>query len=146
MVVDTFEYPCHRVVIPGGDRVELVVVTTCAGDRLCQEAFSDDVELFIDNIHVELFLVLVFQERITHHQKRRGDQVPSSCVNGRCLEQIARELLRHKLVKRQVGIERFNHVVAITPSVLEYFPTQRHRLGETRHIQPVPPPPFTEAR
>ena len=76
-----FENPCHRVVITGGNGVKLVIVTTRAGDRLCQHTFSYNVKLFIDNIHIKLALVLVLEERVTHHQERRGDEILPLCVD-----------------------------------------------------------------
>ena len=79
--LNIFENPCHRVVVAGGNGVKLVIVTTRAGDRLCQQAFSYNVELFIDNIHIELALVLVLEERVTHHQESCGDEIPTLGVD-----------------------------------------------------------------
>ena len=76
-----FENPCHRVVITGGNGVKLVIVTTRASDRLCQQACSNNIELLIDNIHIKLALVLVLKERVTHHQERRGDKILPLCVD-----------------------------------------------------------------
>ena len=51
----------HRVVVARGDGIELVIVATRAANRLGEERFADGVELFVDDIHFEGFLVLLFE-------------------------------------------------------------------------------------
>ena len=79
--LDVFENACHRVVVSGGNGVELMVVTAGASDCLGQQTLSYGVKLFINVIHVELALVLVLEERVTHQQVGRGDEIPTLGVD-----------------------------------------------------------------
>ena len=44
--------PGHCVVILSGDRIELVIVATGAGEREAQERLREDVELIVDPAHL----------------------------------------------------------------------------------------------
>ena len=76
----------HRVVIPGWDGIEFVIVTAGTSDRLRQKTSSDDVELFIDEIHLELALVLVFKIGVPHHKERCGHEILPLCLECCCLK------------------------------------------------------------
>ena len=109
----------QRVVVGGGDRVELVVVAARAPDCLPQKRAAEGVELLIHHVHLKLFFVLLLEVGVADRQKRRRDDLAAALggVGGR--EQIPGDLLLHEPVERAVLVERFDHVIAVSPGVLE---------------------------
>ena len=56
------EYSGQCVVISGGDRIKLVIVTSCTANSLCQKASGDRFELFVNDYNIDL-IVSVFDMR-----------------------------------------------------------------------------------
>src|SRR5262249_4136042 len=87
------------VVVFGGDGVELVVVTASAGDGQAQEGPADHVNLVIDNVGEQLFLVGVAAAPVADGQQAGGDDAVG--VDGPlllCRQQIAGDLVEDELV------------------------------------------------
>ena len=94
------EDPGQSVVVPRRDRVELVIMAAGAGDGLRQKGPAQRVQLFVRDIHVELFLVLFLQVVVAHGEERgRNDSAPAGFPIGR-VEQITRDLFPNEGVKR----------------------------------------------
>ena len=62
------------VVVLGGDRVELVIVTAGTGDGEPQKRATDDIDLVVDVIGDHLVLIDVAGHEIRDGQQSRGDQ------------------------------------------------------------------------
>ena len=137
----------HRVVLTLRDGVELVVVTARARNRHTEDRLRDRVDLLVRQVEAELPRILLVQPLRPEREKaRRHNLLRALPVIGR-MEQIARDLLAHKLVERLVRIQRCDHVVAVTPRMGEgdvhILPAA---LRIARHVQPVPPPALAELR
>ena len=79
-----------------------MVVAATQVDGLGQEGAANDVELFIDDVHAELPLVLLLQVGIAEREEGRGDQLPASLLPGvgrLGREQIAGDLLLNEAIE-----------------------------------------------
>ncbi len=136
----------QRVVIRSRNGIELVIVATGTADGLCEEGAADRVDLFIDHIHHQLLLVLLFQIRVAHRQECGGDDLPSPFLGITGGHQIAGNLLHHEAIQRQIAVEGFDDVIAIAPGITQHKSAQRQRLGIAGDIEPVPTPALAKVR
>ena len=141
-----FENARQRVVIARRNRIELVIVTARAADRLAEQRLADHVELLIDDIHHELIFVLLLEVVISQNEKRGRDHLAPAICDRIGREQIARDLLAHKTVEGPILIETLDHVIAVAPRLLEHEAAQRERFAEARDVEPVPAPALAETR
>ncbi len=135
----------ERVVVALGDRVDLVVVAAGAGDRQPEEGARGRLDLLVDHVQDELPAVLgVVGLAAEGEEPGRDDLVgPLAVVVGR--QQVAGDLLADELVVRLVGVERGDGPVAIAPGLGIGEVRLAARLGEPRHVEPVPAPALAEA-
>ena len=95
----------QRVVVGGGNGVELVVVAAGAADRFGQERPPDDVHLLVDDVDAHLVDVLLGQHlRAEGQESGRRETREPLVVDGR-RHQVAGNLLLHEAV---VGLSRLN--------------------------------------
>ena len=135
----------ERVVVAGGDRVELVVVTPRAADRQSEKGLADRVDLLVDHIDQQLLLIGRADHLGPHDQEPGRHDVVVPLVLGAEGEQIAGQLFGEEPVERLVGVERADHVVAKTPGVVVGEVLVRTvGVGITRHVEPVTAPALTE--
>ena len=141
------ENPRHRVIIPLRDRVELVVMAPRTAHRLPEHGLPNRIELLVNHVEPQLLLVLLLVVRRPQRQKSRRRQQTPTLLRRRGLQQIARDLLPQKPVKRHAAIERPDHIIPIPPRILiQQRPPSARRLREPRHVQPVPPPMLAKLR
>ncbi len=105
------------VVVAGGDRVELVVVASSTADRLSQEASGDGFELFVDDVHPEFILVLVFEVVVSQGQEGGGDDLALLLFERFGHQQVAGELFVDELVEGSIRVERLDHVIPVPPGL-----------------------------
>ena len=96
-----------------------------ATDGLSEERPADRVDLFVDHVHFQLLLVLLFQVSVTNCQKCGADQLPAFFFERGGGHQITGNLLSHELVERPVVIERLDDIVAVSPGILDDKTTKR---------------------
>ena len=141
-VLHALEDGFHRVIVRLRNGIKLVVVAAGAADRQAQEGRRRGAH------HVVQFVgPLVGRE----HRVGRADLVPrpahDEARGGVGAQLVAAELLLQKGVVGLVGIERFDHPVAIRPGV---GPGPVHleavALGEPHDVEPVPRPAFAVVR
>ena len=76
-----------------------------ARDRLGEEAFCDDVEHFIDDIHAELALILFLQIVVAHREQRRRDELPATFFDACSRQKVAGDLFANEAIERHVAVE-----------------------------------------
>src|SRR5262249_7909757 len=108
----------QAVVVPGGDRVELVVVTAGAGDGEAEDAPRHDIDLLVDDVIKHFYLILFGDELWAKRQESGGDHAPfvDRLFRGR-RQEIAGDLLAHEGVIGDVAVERIDDVVTIAPRI-----------------------------
>jgi hypothetical protein len=111
----TREDPRQSVVILERDRIELMIVAAGAMQRHPQKRFAHLLNLVIDKVHPHGQLVGLDDIDVAQHQEARRRKLILPLFDAAGREQIASQLLTDKLVKRLIGVERTDHVVAITP-------------------------------
>ena len=149
LVTRTAEDAVERVVVAGGEWVELVIVATRTRDRQTEEGFAEDIDHVIDAVGLLLAYVDGRMFAFAEMPKSGSDEgfvgafrrVPTRC------QSVARNLFAYELVVRQVGVERTNRVVAVPPGVGDFkIELVAHRLGIPREIEPVAAPTFAVMR
>ena len=141
--LERIEHRGHAVIVVSGQRIELVVVTPSTAQRDAEERLrrrANDV--------VELVVTILLEVR--RFVVKRAEPMKAGCDHGlgRSIRQfIAGELLDEKSVIRLVGVERVNHVIAISPDArLGGVSFVTVRLGVAHKVQPMPSPAFAVAR
>src|SRR5262245_51194404 len=93
--------PSKRIIVPGRDRVELVVMAPSAADTQSQEGLGQDVDLVVDPPHL-LFEDIHGRMRPLAEEVEAGSQdrliEPVRRVSPRRLEKVARDLFHYELV------------------------------------------------
>ena len=134
------EHGLHAVVVPGRNRVELVVVAAGAAQRQAEKRLPDVMR------HV-------IEEQLSGHPRHSH----ASVLPGTCAEKARRDdrvgilgeefvpgnLFQHELVVRLVPVEAADHVVPIAPRVRQFEVVRvPRRVGVARDVEPVAAPPF----
>ena len=130
------ENPGERVVVLGGDSVELVVVAACAGEGKAEQAATEDIDAVI---HPESGAVGIRAEGAAHAMPTEGAQLQRRGAG----KTIRRKLLADELVEGFVGVEGIHHIVAVGVGKGDAalgVGGGLHGVGVTGHIQPVPGP------
>jgi hypothetical protein len=65
----------HRVVLAGRNRIEFVVVAASAGDGQRHEASGRNLDLFSDDVHLEIRIVLSTRLRAEGQESGRDQQL-----------------------------------------------------------------------
>ncbi len=140
----------QAVIVPGRNGIELVVVTTRAGNGQSQEGLREHVDLVVDAIR--------FVQGGIHRSMGGLVQVPPTGPDDRLVEacrrmspgrpkQIARDVFPHELVVGNIRIEGPDQVIAIPPGVRDvevlFMPIG---FGEANEVHPVARPAFTVMR
>ena len=137
----------QRVVVAGGDRVELVVVASGAADRQSEKRPADRLKLLVDDFHPQQFLVLQFVVDRPEDEEARSGQLVGALVSIPVRHQIAGDLLDDEAVERFVVVERADDVIAVPPRVVkDSGAAPADRVGIAGHVEPVPPPPLAKMR
>ena len=139
----------QRGEVVSGDRVELVIVTASTRDRQSLKRLAERVDLRVDDddlfvLHVDRRRIELDEPKPTGADWRFVDaerQVPPR------RQHVAHQVLAHEAVVRDVGVERSDQVVAISPSVRD----QRIVLGAVRvavadEVHPMSRPVLAELR
>ena len=111
-----------------------------------RNAWLVDVDLLVGQVEQELLAVLRVVGLAADGQEAGRDQVlgPFAVVAGG--QEVAGDLLADELVVRLVGVERGDHPVAVSPGLGIHHVGLAARLGEPRHVEPVPSPALAEPR
>ena len=98
--LSTEEDASQRVVILRRDRVELVIMTSCAGDGHRQRRFEDDVDLVVGDVHLKLCArrVVAFGTEREH-----AGRDPPSLGRRRCFLFLALAISRLRSVREEKG-------------------------------------------
>ena len=122
-----------------------MVVTPRTADRQSEKGLADRVDLLIDGIDQQLFLIGRADDFGTHDKEPGRHDVVVPLFLGAEREQIAGQLFGEEPVERLVGVKRVNHVIAKTPGVVvgEVF-VRTVGVGITRHVEPVTAPTLSE--
>ena len=111
-----------------------------------RNAGADRVDLLVHHVHLKLLLVLLFEIGVAQHQERRGDELPAALLERVGRHQVAGHLLLHELVERPIAVERVDHIIAISPGILEDEAAKRERFAKAGDVQPVPAPALAKLR
>ena len=135
----------HRVVVPLGDRVELVVVASGAGDGGGEQSLGDRIDLFVDDVEPELGLALLVVSLGPDREVAGRDEIPCGVVLGLGVEEITGELAGDEAVVRDVVVEGLDHPVAISPRMgIGDVVLLAARFRVAGDVEPVATPAFTE--
>ena len=144
------EYAIQCVVILRGNCVELVVVTTGAGNGEAEERFGEDVDLVVNELELMMADVngrmhLLAEPVLGRAQERFIAAVGR--VGSGVWQQITRDLFARELIKGQVRVEGAHQVIPVLPGaqhrIIELVP---QRLGVTHFVEPMPRPTLTKVR
>ncbi len=69
------------VIIPGRDRIELVIVAAGAADRLGEERAAQGVELLVHHVHLELLFILFFEVGVSQRQKSAAGELAAAFLD-----------------------------------------------------------------
>ena len=134
--------PRQRVVVALRDRIELVVVASCASQSQSQEGSSYGIDLFVDDVRL-LFHRIFFGKDFGSQSKKARGRCRGPLIKRRwnSFSHISRNLPANKVIEGEVGVPRLDHPVAIS---------KRMRVGVvfiasvgiavTRDVQPVTRP------
>ena len=139
------ENPGQRVVIVGGDRIELVIVAAGAGEGEAEERAADDVDLIVDAIGDHPFLVDIPRHEVGDRQEPRRHQRlgidPSRIIR---LEEIAGDLPGEEVGVGEIAVEGVDDPVAVAPGFAEIALggqlDEIAGVGIADDVEPVPPP------
>ena len=138
---DGREDAVQGIVVGGGNRVELVVVATGAGDGEAEEALGGGVDAFVDGV------VGVLEALADGDEAERGE---ARVVLGQVRQAVGGELLDDELVVRLVGVEGVDDVIAVGPGSVEGLDgavtLEALGVGVTRGVEPVAGPAFAVVR
>ena len=148
-LVRTGQDTVERVVVFGGDRVQLVIVAAGTGNRQPLKSLGERVDLVVDHVGAD------FPEGhavvVTHfpqpEESRPGDGFIQSqpVVDPGLLQQIAGHVFPDQLVKGQVLVEGPDQIVPIAPGSQQLVvPLVAIGLPEAHQVHPVPRPPFSQ--
>ena len=130
----------QRVVILRRHGIELVIVTTRAGEREAHGRLADQVDAVVDDV------VLVVPETIAESKETHRRHLAFVFE----VEFVGGELAEEKLIVGQVFVERTDDPVAIGPGPevthVASVVVATFRLGVLREVQPVTAPAFAIAR
>ena len=136
----TGQYAVERIIVLGGNRIELVVVAPGTSDRQAHETAANDVDPIIDHV------VNVAHEPRTDRQKPQRGQRSLTVLRGKL---VRCDLFNQEPVVRKIVVEGTDDVVAIgirpvKISVLK----QNIPLGISipRDVEPVSAPPLAVSR
>ena len=130
----------QRVIIRRRNRIELVVVAASTRRRHPQQPASDDINPVIQ--HVMQVVHEPPAERQKSHRRQRSLVVSQ-------IQLIGGKLLDDEPIKRQIGIQRADYVIAIGPTPLKLLLLEEHipfRVGIPSDIQPMSSPAFAVMR
>ena len=122
-----------------------MIVTAGTTERHSHERFADRRNLFVDDIHAELFFVPLAEHFRSEHQKAGCHQIPFPLIRRGMIEQVAGNLFDDKIVERPILVESVDHIISITPGIVEGgVEVAAIRVGITCHIEPVSSPVLAE--
>ena len=120
-----------------------MIVTAGTAQGHAQEGTAHGVNLFIDHLHAQQFLVLQFIVGGAEHEEAGGGEMFIVLLGAGRREHVTRELFDDEFVKGLVPIQRVNHVVTEAPGMLVHEAASAAAgFGEAGHIEPVPSPAF----
>ena len=142
------EDPGQGIVVPGEDRIELVVVAPGAGDGESEHGLGDDFDLLVVNVVQHALLVLLRDRFRAQGQETGGHDAAFVDRAGRFRrKQVSGDLLADEPVVGQVVVERLDDVVAVSPGVrIPVVLVVARGIGVAGDIQPVPAPAFPVER
>jgi hypothetical protein len=122
-----------------------VVVAAGAAQRDAEEVLAEHVELLVDNVELAFLRVAVGGDDVEQGQVAGGDKVGGALLGRAGRQQVAGQLLPHKLVERPVAVEGVDDVLAVPPR----FRIGRRRrrpahVGVAGQVEPVPAPALAE--
>ena len=140
----------ERVVILGGQGVELVVVTARAAHREAENRTASRVHLLVDDVHFHLQRIIFGEHLAAEREEAGGDErIEFFSFGGGGIfgEEIAGELFVEEAVVGFVSVEGADDVVAVTVGigVGEVF-IKAVRVRVARDIEPVAAPAFAVMR
>ena len=116
-------------------------MTADAAEGEAHEGLADLDHLRVDVIGLHLRLVRVHDLDVAHHEEAGGGDLGGVVFGGLRWHQIARDLLADELVKRFVGVEGVDQVIAIPPRMLGIDAVRgAHHVRVAGEIEPVPRP------
>ncbi len=122
-----------------------MIVTSGTVDRHGQKRAAGFVDLLIDDVHQQLFLVGFDDFDVAEDQESDRHQPGGPLFDRVERHEVAGNLFAHEPVVRLVTVERINDVIAIPPGML-----REHRIRcadlirVADEIEPVPRPAFPE--
>ena len=127
----------QAVIVPLRDRVDLVIVAASAVDGQPEERLAGRGDEIVEPVVTRLEpvgrLVVPEAEAVV----AGGDKI----VGGRIGDLVAGKLLEREPIKRRVGVEGPDDIVAVAPSMrLVAVALEGVGLGIAHQIEPVPPP------
>ena len=143
--------PKQRVVVRHRHGVELVIVAAGAGHGRRLKGLGQGVDLVVGQIVADLpqadaIVVIRLAKTIEGGADHRLVEA-LSLIDALLRQQIAGDVLAHKLVVRHVVVEGADQVVAVAPGVVYLvIPLVAVRFRESHHIHPVPGQALAEMR
>ena len=143
----TGEDASEGIVVLDSDGIELVIVTAGTAYGQSEYGTGGGIDLFVDHLHLEDLLVALVENFRTESEEAGGGETFLACgIRGAgFVEEIAGQLLADELVVGLVLVEGGDHVVAVAPGMgIGEIALHSVRFAEAGHVEPVPPPAFSE--
>ena len=137
----------QRVVVALRDGVEGVVVAAGAGECEPEHRLRHDVDLLVDDVHLELSPVAFIEPLGAEREKSGGDDLPRLVGRPRMPEQVAGDLGLEKVVVGHIVVEGRDHPVAVAPGMgIGEIRLLAARFGVAGDVEPVSGLALAEAR
>ena len=132
----------QRVVVGGGNGVELVVVAAAAGQCQSQECAARNVDLLVGHVKQELLLVLLRQRLGAQHQEPGGHRpVAKGPPVGVSRKEVPGKLFQDEPIVGLVPVEGPHHVIAVAVGEAhDVVAVMGGGVGIADHVQPVAGP------
>ena len=123
----------------------VMTARTCDGNA--HDRFGDDFDLLIDDVHNQLWFVLLSKNLWSEGEVPGSRQhVSTFCITG-CGQEVTCNLILHKAVVREILIERLYNPVAVTEGItMGKVLIKAVGISIACDIEPVPSPALTKRR
>ena len=143
--------PVERVIVLGGNGVQLVVVAAGAGHRQTLKSLGEGVDLVVDHVGADFpeghAVVVTHLSQAEESRPGQGLVQSQPAVDAGLFQHIAGHVFPDHLVEGQVLVEGPDEIVPVAPGSQQLVvPLVAVGFPVAHHVHPVTRPPFTQVR
>ena len=137
--------PGQSVIVGRRNRVKFVVMAARTSECHPEKRTPHGVNLFVNDVHPQLFFVLFFIVDCSQHHIADAGQLLIVLSIGNRRQKIARDMLPDQLIEWLVVVERFDDIVPEPPRIRQHHaPSAARGFRKPCDVQPVPSPALAE--